>query len=91
MKSMIGSVFGWGPLVSLWANVDGAEISRPFSVIVVTVTDKTTGERTKWEEIVSDLRFNDRAQCELIVTQAGSTRDGHDLATVLTCRQIISI
>jgi hypothetical protein len=55
------------------------------------MTDKTTGERTKWEEIVSDLRFNDRAQCNLIVTQAGSTRDGHDLATVLTRRQITSI
>jgi hypothetical protein len=73
MKSMIGLVFGWGLLVSLWAHADGAEISRPFWVIV------------------SDLRFNDRAQCELIVTQAGSTRDGHDLATVLTCRQITSI
>jgi hypothetical protein len=91
MKSMIGLVFGWGLLVSLWAHADGAEISRPFWVIVVTVTDKTTGERTKWEEIVSDLRFNDRAQCELIVTQAGSICDGHDLATVLTCRQITSI
>jgi hypothetical protein len=91
MKSMIGLVFGWGLLVSLWAHADGAEISRPFWVIVVTVTDKTTGERTKWEEIFSDLRLNDRAQCESIITKAGSMRDGHDLATVLTCRQIISI
>jgi len=30
MKSMIGLVFGWGLLVSLWAHADGAEISRPF-------------------------------------------------------------
>jgi hypothetical protein len=43
MKSMNGLVFGWGLLVSLWARADGAEISRPFWVIVVTVTDKTTG------------------------------------------------
>jgi hypothetical protein len=91
MKSMIGLVFGWGLQVSLWAHADSAEISRPFWVIVVTVTDKTTGERTKWEEIVSDLRFNDRAQCELIVTQTGSIRDSHDFATFLTCRQITSI
>jgi hypothetical protein len=91
MKSMIGLVFGWGMLVSLWAHADGAAISRPFWVIVVMVTDKTTGERKQWEEIVTDLRFNDRAECELIATKAGSIRDGHDLATVLTCRQIISI
>ena len=30
MKSMIGSVFGWGLLVNLRAHADGAEISRPF-------------------------------------------------------------
>jgi hypothetical protein len=62
-----------------------------FWAIFVTVTDKTTVERVKKDEIVPDLRFDDKAQWESSVAKAGPIPDNHDLATVLTCRQITGV
>jgi hypothetical protein len=91
VKLIIGSVLVWGLIVSVCAHADSAKITRPFWAIFVTITDKTTGERMKKDEIVPDLRFDDRSQCESIVAKAGSIPDNHDLATVLTCRQITGV
>ena len=91
VKLIIGSVLLWVLIVSLCAHADSPRITRPFWAIFVTITDKTTGERMKKDEIVPDLRFDDRAQCESIVAKAGSIPDNHDLATVLTCRQITGV
>ena len=74
---IIGSVLVWGLIVSLCAHADSAKITRPFWAIFVTVTDKTTGERMRKDEIVPDLRFDDRAQCESIVAKAGYLSPDH--------------
>jgi hypothetical protein len=71
-----------------YAHADGAKITRTVWIIVVTITDRSTGERIEERELDSDLRFGGRGQCESIVAKAGLLPDNHLLSTVLTCREI---
>jgi hypothetical protein len=91
MKAAIALVLLWGLVVSLCAHADSARITRPVWVIVLTITDKTTGKRVKEHEIGSELRFDDRAQCESIVAKAGPLPDSHFFVTVMTCRELTRI
>jgi hypothetical protein len=88
MKAAIALVLLWGWLAGLCAHADSTIITRPVWVIVLTITDKTTGERLEERELDTELRFKDRAQCELILTKAGPIPDSHFFATAMTCREL---
>ena len=91
MKVAITLVLLWGLVVSLCAHAESTKITRPVWVIVLTITDKTTGERLEERQLDSELIFEDRAQCELILTKAGPVHDSHFFATVMTCRELTRI
>jgi hypothetical protein len=65
-----------------------APVQRLCWVIVVTVIDRTTGERVKQSELRdSELEFDDSAKCKKIVAMTHPALDGNFTA-VLTCRKV---
>jgi hypothetical protein len=65
--------------------------ARPVWTIIVAITDKTTGERIEECELDSELRFDDRSQCESIVAKISPLPDSHFFASALTCRTLICV
>ena len=83
-------LFG-APAVSLHVHADDAKVTRPVWVIVVTLTNRTTGKRVREDELDPEMRFDNQAQCERLVAQAGSIPGTDDFSVVLTCRLLISV
>jgi hypothetical protein len=92
MKMAIPLALLWGLVVSPSAHADSAKIARPQWAIVLTITDRTTGTQLKQRELDSELKFDDRSECELIVAKVGPiVPPSDDLAVVLTCREVTPI
>jgi hypothetical protein len=92
MKMAISlALLSWGLVVSLWAHADSAPVTHPVWVIVMTITNVTTGEQIEEQELDPELEFDDLAQCESIVAKAGPIPESHELATVLACREVSRI
>jgi hypothetical protein len=69
----------------------GTEITHPVWIIVVTITDKATGERIEERELDSELRFDDRSESESIVARVSTLSASDFFASVLTCRNLTSM
>jgi hypothetical protein len=92
MKVAIVWALLWALVVSPCAHADSAKIARPQWAIVMTITDRTTGAQLKQRELDSELKFEDRSECELIVAKVGPIVPSNDnLAVVLTCREVTRI
>ena len=84
--------FLFGPsAVSLHVHADDAKVTRPVWVIVVTLTNRTTGKRVREHELDPEMRFDDQVECERLVTQAGPIPGTDDFSVVLTCRLLTSV
>jgi hypothetical protein len=83
-------LFG-APAASLHVHADDAKVTRPVWVIVVTLTNRTTGKRVREDELGPEMRFDDQAQCEWLVAQAGPIPGTDDFSVVLTCRLLTSV
>jgi hypothetical protein len=63
-------------------------VRRPCWVVVVTVIDRTTGERIKQTELrESELEFDEPAKCKAVVAMTHPVQNG-DFTAVLTCRKV---
>jgi hypothetical protein len=91
MKVTIALILLWGLVVSPCAHADTTKLTRPRWAIVMTVTDRTSGELLEQRELDTELEFDDVAQCESIVARVGPIADDHSLAIVLTCREVTRI
>jgi hypothetical protein len=92
MKVAIVWALLWALVVSPRAHADSAKIARPQWTIVMTITDRTTGAQLKRRQLDTELEFDDPSECELIVAKVGPIASpGHNLAVVLTCREITRI
>jgi hypothetical protein len=65
-----------------------APVRRPCWVVVVTVVDRTTGQRIKQSELrESELEFDQPAKCKQVVAMTHPVQNG-DFTAVLTCRKV---
>jgi hypothetical protein len=88
MKIAIALVLLWGVLVTQCAHADNAQITRPRWVIVVTITDLSTGKQLEQRELGSELEFDDPKECKSIVAEVGPIPPGDHMAVALTCRKV---
>ena len=88
MKWTIPLVLLCGLLVSMCAQANDAKGTHPRWVIVLTVTDTTTGELLEKRELDPELEYDDPIKCESIVARVGPIHTSGNLALALTCRKI---
>ena len=67
-----------------------ANTERPHWVIILTVTDVSTGAQVEKRELDADLRFDDPAHCRSIVAKVGAIPPTEHFTAVLTCRKVAS-
>jgi len=86
MKWTIPLVLLCGLLVC--AHADDAKGTHPRWVIVLTVTDLTTGARFEQGELNPELEFDDPIKCKSIVARVGPIPTRANFALALTCRKV---
>jgi multidrug efflux pump subunit AcrB len=77
-----------GLLASMCAQADKAKGTQPRWVIVLTITDPTTGALIKQRELDPELAFDDPIKCKSVAARAGPIRTIGNLAVALTCRKV---
>ena len=88
MKWTIPLVLLCGLLVSMCAHADDAKGTHPRWVIVLTVTDLTTGARFEQGELNPELEFDDPIKCKSIVARVGPIPTRANFTLALTCRKV---
>ena len=88
MKWTIPLVLLCGLLVSMCAHADDAKGTHRRWVIVLTVTDVTTGARFEQGELNPELEFDDPIKCKSIVARVGPIPTRANFALALTCRKV---
>ena len=92
MKIAMALVLLCGLLVSPGARADHVESTRPRWIIILTITDRNTGERLDQKKVGgSDIEFDDPNECKSVVALAGPIRTTEGYVAVLTCRQVTRI
>jgi hypothetical protein len=77
-----------GLLVGRLTEAREASIEGPRWVIILTLTDRTTGAQFEQRELDPNLQFDDRAQCQSMVAKVGAIPATDHFAAVLTCRKV---
>jgi hypothetical protein len=90
LKVMWMSFLFAAPAVSLHVHADDAKVTRPVGVIVVTLTNRTSGKRVEGRKL-PEMPFDGQAQCERLVAQAGRIPGTHFFSVVLTWRLLTSV
>jgi hypothetical protein len=62
---------------------------RPHWVIILTVTDLTTGAHFEKRELDASLQFDDPVQCRSIVAKVGLIPATEHYAGALRCRKVV--
>jgi hypothetical protein len=87
MKPAIALIVLFGVLHGMWARADDAQVARSRWIIIMTITDLTTGAQLEQRELDAELRFDDRDQCEQVVAEVGPVQRTENFSAVLTCRK----
>ena len=88
MKWTIPLVLLCGLLVSMCAQADDVKGTHPRWVIVLTITDPTTGELLEQGELDPELEYDDPIKCKSIVARVRPIPMAGNLAVALTCRKV---
>ena len=88
MKWTIPLVLLCGLLVSMCAQADDAKGTHPRWIIVLTVTDPTTGALLEQRELDPELEYDDPIKCKSIVARVGPIPTRGNFALALTCRKV---
>jgi hypothetical protein len=67
-----------------------ANTQRPHWVIILTVTDATTGAQVEKRELDANLQFDDPAQCRSLVAKVGAVPASDHFTAILTCWKVPS-
>jgi hypothetical protein len=88
MKMAIALVLLFGFLASQSAHAADSTWQHAHWVIIVTIIDRTTGERLRQTQIESpELEFDDPARCKSIIRKVHPTPSAN-LTAVLTCQRV---
>jgi hypothetical protein len=90
MKMATTLVLLCGLLFGQHTHATEAKTQRPQWVIILTVTDVSTGSLVEKRELDADLQFDDLAQCRSIVARVGAIPPSDHFTAVLTCRKAAS-
>jgi hypothetical protein len=79
-----------GVLLSMCAHAHAhdANVTRPHWVIILTITDSTTGKQVEQKKLDPDLEFDDMNECKSIVAKVGAVPATDNYAAALTCRKV---
>lgn len=88
MKWIAPLVLLCGSVVGMCARADEAKGTHPRWVIILTITDSTTGETLEQRELGPELEYGDSAECESMTARLGPLRTTGNLAASLTCRKV---
>lgn len=89
MKIATGLVLLWGLLVMQCVYAANARITLPRWVIVVTVTDLSTGKQLGQSELGAEVEFDDPGECKAAVAAAPPIPPRNNVAAALTCRKVV--
>src|SRR5258708_22724116 len=76
-----------GSLVSICALADGAKGTHSRWVIILTLSDRTSGKLVEQGDLDAELEFDDAIKCESILARVGPIPVSGNLAVALTCRK----
>jgi hypothetical protein len=88
MKMAIALVLVCGMLMSMCAHARDASVRRPHWVIILTITDSTTGKRVEQKELDPNMEFDDANECKSMVARVGAIPGSGSFAAALTCRKV---
>jgi hypothetical protein len=88
MNRAIALLLLCGVLVSVCAHAGTTKVTYPRWVIILTVTDRTTGAQLEQLEVDSELRFDDPIECKSIVAKVGRIPTSDHFAAVLKRRKV---
>jgi hypothetical protein len=88
MKWAIPLVLLCGLMVNMRAHADDAKVTQPHWVIILTITDLTTGAQLSQDELDSQLEFDDPIKCKSMVVRIGPIPTSGDFAAALACRKV---
>jgi hypothetical protein len=89
MKMAIALTLLFSLGVGLSAHADNGPITRSQWIIVLTFTDRATGELIEEHELDAELEFDDPRKCESVVAKAIPTIPlSASFVTGLTCRKV---
>jgi hypothetical protein len=74
--------------VSMCARAADAKVTHPHWIIILTITDLTTGVQLEQLKLDSRLRFDDPIECRSIVAEMGHIPTGDHFDAALTCRKV---
>ena len=88
MNKALALVLLLGVLLSVCSHAGAAEIVHPRWVIVLTVTDLTTGTKLEQRELDPRLQFDDLGHCKSVVAKAGPIPSSDHFGAVITCLKV---
>jgi hypothetical protein len=88
MKWAIPLVLLCGLMVNMRAHADDAKVTQPHWVIILTITDLTTGAQLVQHELDSQLEFDDPNRCKSMLALIGPIPTSGDLGAALACREV---
>jgi hypothetical protein len=88
MRWTILSILLCGSLVSSCALADDAKGTHSRWVIILTLTDATSGKLVEQRDLDSELEFDDAIKCDAILARVRPIPVSGNLAAALTCRKV---
>jgi hypothetical protein len=77
-----------GLMVNIRAHADDAKVTQPHWIIILTITDLTTGAQLVQDELDSQLKFDDPIKCKSMVALIGPIPTSGDFGAALACRKV---
>ena len=88
MKIPLILVLTFGLLAVQYTHADEAKLGHPRWVIILTIMDRTTGERVRQAKLGgAELEFNDLSECKKIVDKV-TAPETERTTSVLTCQKV---
>jgi hypothetical protein len=77
-----------GSLVSICALADDANGTYSRWIIILTLTDTTSGKLVEQGDLDAEFEYNDPVKCQAMAARLGPIRAPTNLAAALTCRRV---
>jgi hypothetical protein len=78
----------FGLALKMHAHADPDQIAPTRWVIILTITDRSTGARVERRELDANSQFDNLRQCRSLVTDVGPIPVSDHFRAVLTCRKV---
>ena len=87
MPRAIAFLLLFGVVLNVYSQAAQAQIARPHWIIILTITDRSTGARIERRELDANSEFDDSRDCKSLVANVGPIPASDHFRAVLTCRK----